>query len=53
VLLFLHDKGEQQVREQKDITELPWEEVPEDVREMSIRDGQRTVVFTLYPRDGQ
>jgi hypothetical protein len=53
VQLYLHDTAERQVREQKDATKLPWEEVPEDVREMSIRDGQHTVVFTLYPRDEQ
>jgi hypothetical protein len=53
VQLYLHEAVERQVREQKDITELPWEEIPEDVREMSIRDGQGTVVFTLYPRDEQ
>lgn len=53
VQLYLHDAVERQVLEQKDIIELPWEEIPEDVREMSIRDGQRTVAFTLYPKDGQ
>lgn len=53
VQLYLHDTGGHQVVEKKDITELPWEEVPEDVREMSIRDGRQTVGFTLYPRDEQ
>ena len=53
VQLYLHDRGEHQVLEQKDITALSWEEVPEDVREMAIRDGQHTVVFTLFPGDGQ
>jgi hypothetical protein len=49
VLVLLHDLSERQVREQKVMIEMPWENVPEDVRERFVRDGKRPVTFTLYP----
>jgi hypothetical protein len=52
LVLLLHDARERQVREQKVMTEMPWENVPEDVRERFVRDGKRPVTFTLY-RGGQ
>jgi hypothetical protein len=50
VLVLLHDVHERQVREQKVMEEMPWEKIPEDVREKFIRDGQHPVTFTLYQR---
>lgn len=50
VLVLLHDVPERQVREQKIMEEIPWEKIPEDVREKFIRDGQHPVTFTLYQR---
>jgi hypothetical protein len=49
VLVLLHDLDERQVREQKVMEEMPWEKIPEDVRERFVRDGRRPVTFTLYP----
>jgi Domain of unknown function (DUF397) len=49
VLVLLHDVHERQVREQKVMGEIPWEKIPEDVREKFLRDGQHPVAFTLYP----
>jgi hypothetical protein len=51
VLVLLHDTHERQVREQKVMEEMPWEKIPEDVREEFVRDGQKPVTFTLYPGD--
>ena len=53
VIVFLHDADERKVHEHNFTAELPWEDLPEDVRERVIRDGQRSVMFTLYPGDGQ
>jgi hypothetical protein len=53
VKLFLFDVNTKLAHERQNVTELPWEGLPEDVREMVLRGGQRTVVFTLFPRDGQ
>ena len=50
VVAYLHAKTSGSVREQKSETKLPWEELPEDVREHILRTGARTVSFTLYPR---
>jgi hypothetical protein len=50
VIVLLHDVPEQQVREQKIMEEIPWEKIPEDVREKFIRDGKHPVTFTLYQR---
>jgi hypothetical protein len=50
VVVLLHDVPEQQVREQKIMEEIPWEKIPEDVREKFIRDGKRPVTFTLYQK---
>lgn len=49
VLVLLHDTHERQVREQKIMEEMPWEKIPEDVREEFVRYGQKPVTFTLYP----
>jgi hypothetical protein len=53
VKLYLFDINTEQAHERDNITELPWEDLPEDVREMVLRSNQRAVAFTLFPRDGQ
>jgi hypothetical protein len=53
VKLFLFDVNTKLAHERESITELPWEELPEDVREMVLRDDRRTVVFALLPGEGK
>jgi hypothetical protein len=53
VKLFLFDVNTKLAHERENIAELPWEDLPEDVREMVLRGNKRTVVFTLFPGDGQ
>lgn len=48
IQVLLHDAREQEVREKKSLTRLPWEQMPEDVRDQAIREGQRVVTFILY-----
>lgn len=48
-LVLLHDVHERQVREHKVVEEMPWENIPDDVRERFLRDGRQPVTFTLYP----
>jgi hypothetical protein len=48
VLVLLHDAHERQIREQKVTEDMPWEQLPEDVRERFVRDSHQPVAFTLY-----
>jgi hypothetical protein len=48
VLVLLHDARERQIREQKVTEDMPWEQLPEDVRERFVRDSHQPVAFTLY-----
>jgi hypothetical protein len=53
VKLYLFDLNTKLAHEREIITELPWDDLPEDVREMVLRTDQRTVAFTLFPREGK
>jgi hypothetical protein len=52
VQVFLRDADQAQVRETTSTVNLLWEDVPEDVRGEAIRQDQRAISFTLYPREG-
>jgi hypothetical protein len=53
VKLLLFDVNTKLAHERESITELPWDDLPDDVREMVLRSSERTVPFILFPRDGQ
>ena len=53
VVVLLHEVQSRQVREYKMAQEMPWENMPEDVREQFLRNNQRPVAFTLYPEEQQ
>lgn len=52
VLVYIYDDATEKVREHLSTTDLPWDETPEDVRDLAIRHGERTVSFTIYPAEG-
>ena len=49
VLVYLYDAATGKVREQLSTIDLPWDDTPEDVRDLAIQHGERTVSFTIYP----
>jgi hypothetical protein len=53
VLVYLYDTATGKVREHLSTIDLPWDETPEDVRDLAIRHGERTVSFTVYPAGKQ
>ena len=53
VLVYLYDTATGKVREHLSTIDLPWDETPEDVRDLAIRHGERTVSFTVYPAGQQ
>jgi hypothetical protein len=53
VLVYLYDTATGKVREHLSTIGLPWDETPEDVRDLAIRHGERTVSFTIYPAGKQ
>jgi hypothetical protein len=53
VLVYLYDAGTGKVRENRSTVDLPWDEMPEDVRDLAIRQGKHSVSFTVYPAEEQ
>ena len=50
---YLYDEATGKVREHLSTISLPWDEMPEDVRDLAIQHGERTVSFTVYPTGEQ
>jgi hypothetical protein len=46
---YLYDEATGKVREHLSTISLPWDEMPEDVRDLAIQHGERTMSFTVYP----
>ncbi len=53
VLVYLYDTATGKVREHRSTIDLPWDDTPEDVRDLAIQHGERTVSFTIYPAGKQ
>lgn len=53
VLVYLYDTATGKVREHLSTVDLPWDDTPEDVRDLAIQRGERTMSFTVYPAGEQ
>jgi hypothetical protein len=53
VLVYLYDTATEKVREHRSTIDLPWDDTPEDVRDLAIQHGKRMASFTVYPAGKQ